>query len=302
LAEDERLARHPRQRPHPAEVDVHRGAPRRHRPGARDRAARADDRDVEVVEGGAARRLPRLQPEREGPDDGVGVLHPPAARRARLGAARSVFLDYNQNAKDRTTASAYSIRPLPDARVSAPLAWSEVPECDPADFTALTMPARFAKIGDPHADMDAHAGSLASLLELAARDEASGIPDAPWPPQYKKMEGEAPRVQPSRAKGAPKKPREKMPLLTVANSPDKKAALEGLERWKARHPETAKHLAIDDVLVDAMRGRSSTWTRVRVNLRHVPEADRPAQETPDPDDDPTREWREAFRSAKRRST
>ncbi|HEY6460746.1 MAG TPA: non-homologous end-joining DNA ligase [Polyangiaceae bacterium] len=204
-----------------------------------------------------------------------------------------VFLDYNQNAKDRTTCSAYSIRPLPDARVSAPLTWNEVPECDPADFTVQTMPERFSTIGDPHAEMDAAAGSLEALLALSERDEAAGIGDAPWPPNYRKMEGEAPRVAPSRAKkaAAPGKGRTKMPLVTVANSPDKEVALAGLERWKARHAEAAAHLAVDDVLVDSMRGRSSTWTRVRVNLRHVPEATRPAQETPDPDDDPTREWR-----------
>jgi bifunctional non-homologous end joining protein LigD len=209
---------------------------------------------------------------------------------------RGVFLDYNQNAKDRTTCSAYSVRPLPDARVSAPLHWEEIPDCDPADFTVLTMPARLAAIGDPHAAMDDAPGSLERLLELAARDEAAGLGDAPWPPHFRKMEGEAARVAPSRAKGASKKagarPRTKMPLIVVANSPDKEAALAGLERWKATHPEAASHLAVDDVLVDAMRGRSSTWTRIRVNLRHVPEAIRPPQEKPDPDDDPTREWRE----------
>ena len=203
-----------------------------------------------------------------------------------------VFLDYNQNAKDRTTCSAYSVRPLPDARVSTPLDWSEVPDCDPADFTIFTVPERFAKIGDPHAGMDAAAGSLEKLLELAARDEAAGLKDAPWPPHFRKMEGEASRVMPSRAKGAAKKPRVKMPLLVVANSPDKAAALAGLERWKAKHAGIAGLLAVDDILVDSMRGRSSTWTRIRINLRHVPEDLRPAQETPDPDDDPTREWRE----------
>jgi bifunctional non-homologous end joining protein LigD len=202
-----------------------------------------------------------------------------------------VFLDYNQNAKDRTTCSAYSVRPLPDARVSTPLHWHEVPDCDPADFTVLTIPGRFAKIGDPHADMDAAAGSLEPLLELAARDEAEGLGDAPWPPHFRKMEGEAPRVAPSRAKRKAKAPRTKMPLVVVANSPDKSAALAGLERWKSKHGEAAKLLAVDDVLVDSMRGRSSTWTRVRVNLRNVPEELRPPQETPDPDDDPTREWR-----------
>jgi bifunctional non-homologous end joining protein LigD len=201
-----------------------------------------------------------------------------------------VFLDYNQNAKDRTTCSAYSVRPLPDARVSAPLYWPEVQNCDPADFTVLTVPKRFSEIGDPHADMDREAGSLEKLLELAAQDEAAGLGDAPWPPHFRKMKGEAARVAPSRAA---KKPRVKMPLLVVANSRHKEAALEGLERWKSKYPEAAQLLAVDDVLVDSMRGRSSTWTRIRVNLRHVPETLRPQQETPDPDDDPTREWRSA---------
>ncbi|MGH9723155.1 MAG: non-homologous end-joining DNA ligase [Bryobacteraceae bacterium] len=203
-----------------------------------------------------------------------------------------VFLDYNQNAKDRTTCSAYSVRPLPDARVSTPLHWHEVPGCEPADFTILTIPKRFAELGDAHASMDSAPGSLEKLLELAAKDEASGLGDAPWPPHFRKMEGEAPRVAPSRAKSAVKKPRTKMPLVVVANSRDRNAAVAGLERWKGKHPEAAKLLAVDDVLVDSMRGRSSTWTRIRVNLRHVPEGLRPPQETPDPDDDPTREWRE----------
>ena len=208
-----------------------------------------------------------------------------------------VFLDYNQNAKDRTTCSAYSVRPLPDARVSTPLHWEEVPDCDPADFTVLTVPKRFADLGDPHREMDSARGSLEKLLELAAKDEAAGLGDAPWPPHFRKMEGEAPRVAPSRARATAKraivkKPPSKVPLLVVANSPDKQAALAGLERWKMRHPEAAALLAVDDVLVDSMRGRSSTWTRIRVNLRNVPEKLRPAQETPDPDEDPTREWRE----------
>ena len=215
-----------------------------------------------------------------------------------------VFLDYNQNAKDRTTCSSYSVRPLPDARVSTPLDWSEVPGCEPADFTVATVPRRFAQAGDPHAAMDEHAGSLDALLELAAKDEAEGLGDAPWPPFFRKT-SEASRVPPSRAAkpkgGAPKDsakaPRAKMPLLVVANSQSKQEALAGLDRWKARHPEAAGHLAIDDVLVDSMRGRSSTWTRIRVNLRNVPEAIRPPQETPDPDDDPTRQWREMHRAA-----
>jgi len=225
-----------------------------------------------------------------------------------------VFLDYNQNAKDRTTSSAYSIRPLPDARVSAPLTWDEVPDCDPADFTVATMPARFATKGDPHLAMNAPeaAGALDSLLELAARDEASGLADAPWPPHFRKMEGEGARVAPSRARKKAAAPadggaaeaaprptgtrRSKMPLVVIANSPDKQAALDGLERWKQKFPRAAAQLAVDDVLVDSMRGRSSTWTRIRVNLRHVPEAERPPQGTPDPDDDPTRGWREAMQA------
>jgi DNA ligase D-like protein (predicted polymerase) len=207
-----------------------------------------------------------------------------------------VFLDYNQNAKDRTTCSAYSVRPVPDARVSTPLFWNEVPDCDPADFTVLTVPGRFAEVGDPHTSMDAEPGSLEKLLELADEDEAAGLGDAPWPPHFRKMEGEAVRVAPSRARGATKKatakkPRAKMPLLVIANSPNKNAALAGLERWKSKHPEAAALLEVDDVLIDSMRGRSSTWTRIRVNLRNVPEELRPSQETPDPDDDPTREWR-----------
>ena len=203
-----------------------------------------------------------------------------------------VFLDYNQNAKDRTTCSAYSVRPLPDARISTPLNWNEVPDCDPADFTMYTVSQRFAKVGDPHAQMDNYPGSLEKLLELADKDEAAGLGDAPWPPHFRKMEREAPRVAPSRAKSAAKQPRVKMPLIVVANSPDKAAALAGLERWKTKHPQVADLLAVDDVLVDSMRGRSSTWTRIRVNLRHVPEQLRPLQESPDPDDDPTRGWRE----------
>jgi bifunctional non-homologous end joining protein LigD len=215
-----------------------------------------------------------------------------------------VFLDYNQNAKDRTTASAYSVRPLPDARVSAPLRWDEVADCDPADFTVLTMPQRFVDLGDPHTGMDAARGSLDSLLELAARDEAAGLADAPWPPHFRKAQDEAPRVAPSRAKTAAKvdkpaakrtatkAPRSKMPLLVIANSPSEEAANAGLERWKSKFPDVSALLAIDDVLVDRMRGKSSTWTRIRINLRHVPEELRPPQETPDPDDDPTRAWRD----------
>ena len=209
-----------------------------------------------------------------------------------------VFLDYNQNAKDRTTASAFSVRPLPDARVSTPLSWSEVPDCDPADFTVLSVPRRYAEQGDPHAAMDQRPGSLESLLELAARDEAAGLGDAPWPPHFRKAAGEGPRVAPSRAKANPKEkvanapeakaPRVRAPLIVIAKSGDRDAALAGLERWKLAHPEVTALLAVDDVLIDSMRGRSSNWTRVRVNLRHVPPALRPSPATPDPDDDPTR--------------
>ena len=167
------------------------------------------------------------------------------------------------------------------------------PTASPADFTILTMPNRFEEIGDPHAGMNAAPGSLEKLLELAAKDEAAGLADAPWPPHFRKMEGEAPRVAPSRAKSAAQKPpRTKMPLVVVANSPDKKRCAGGpgkMEKQTSRRRPAL--LAVDDVLVDSMRGRSSTWTRIRVNLRHVPEALRPPQETPDPDDDPTREWR-----------
>jgi hypothetical protein len=168
------------------------------------------------------------------------------------------------------------------------------------------MPARFADIGDRHADMDAHAGSLDALLELSARHEAEGEGDAPWPPQYRKREGEPPRVQPSKrrktSKGAQPKPagaksskttgtaaktgrrRSKHPLIEIGRAQERDDALAGLERWKARHPEAAKHLEPADVLVDAMRGRYRTWTRIRVNLRHVPEALRPPQEPLDPDE------------------
>jgi bifunctional non-homologous end joining protein LigD len=204
---------------------------------------------------------------------------------------KGVFLDYNQNAKDRTTASAYSVRPLPDARVSAPLSWDEVPDSEPEDFTVLTMPKRYAKIGDPHSKMDQAVGSLEKLLELAKRDEKEGLGDAPWPPHYHKMKGEGKRVAPSRAK---------KPLIVIANSTDKQAALDGLERWKKKNAKVAKLLAPEDVLVDSMRGRSSTWTRIRVNLQNVPEKMRPKQGTPDPDDDPTREWRQL--SARRRKS
>jgi DNA ligase D-like protein (predicted polymerase) len=195
-----------------------------------------------------------------------------------------VFLDYNQNAKDRTVASAYSVRPTPDARVSAPLAWDEVDACRPEDFTLATMPARFAAIGDRHAGIDAAAASLDTLLELSARQEAEGLGDAPWPPHYRKQPGEAPRVAPSKRRTSTQ------PLIEIGRAREKDDALAGFERWKARHPEAGAHLEPADVLVDALRGRYRTWTRVRVNLRHVPAAQRPAQEPLDPNEDMAAEW------------
>ncbi|HZT76757.1 MAG TPA: non-homologous end-joining DNA ligase [Vicinamibacterales bacterium] len=183
-----------------------------------------------------------------------------------------VFLDYNQNAKDRTIAAAYSIRPTPDARVSAPLAWDEVDAADPRDFTLRTMPARLRDVGDPHDAMDAHAFALDALLELAARQAREGQGDAPWPPHYRRQRDEPARVQPSRKRTS------KKPVIEVARAKKKSDALDGLEQWKARHPTAASHLHESDVLVDAMRGRFTTWTRIRVNLEHVPVELRPAQE------------------------
>ena len=221
-----------------------------------------------------------------------------------------VFVDYNQNAKDRTVASAYSVRPTPDARVSTPLTWDEVAGCQPEVFTIDTVPDRFAKLGDPWRGMDEAAGSLEPLLSLAERDEAAGMPDAPWPPHYDKQAGEPPRVQPSKRRTAARaaapaaraaeepaaKPasqiqptgrrRSTMPLIEVARAASKDEALAGLDRWKERHATVWPYLEPADVLVDSMRGRSSTWTRIRLNLRHVPEAERPPQEELDVDYDP----------------
>src|SRR5215831_5981470 len=224
-----------------------------------------------------------------------------------------VFVDYNQNAKDRTIASAYSVRPTPDARVSTPLAWDEVPDCRPEAFTIDTMPERFALLGDVGAGIDAAVGSLGPLLELAARDEAAGLPDAPWPPHFVKQAGEQPRVQPSKrrapaaapsgsaspsesasppesAESSPRSPtgrrRSSMPLIEVARAATRAEAMAGLDRWKQRHPEAWSRLQPADVLVDSMRGRSSTWTRIRLNLRNVAEAERPPQEPLEVDYDP----------------
>ncbi len=195
-----------------------------------------------------------------------------------------VFVDYNQNAKDRTIASAYSVRPTADARVSAPLRWDEIDHCDPRDFTLASMPRRFARIGDRHAGIDEKPGSLAPLLGLSERHEREGLGDAPWPPHYKKQPDEPARAQPSRRRVP------KHPLIEIGRARSRQDALAGLERWKARHPEAAAHLAPADVLVDSMRGRSSTWTRIRVNLRHVPEEIRPAQEPLDPDEKTLSSW------------
>src|ERR1700751_5113334 len=212
-----------------------------------------------------------------------------------------VFVDYNQNAKDRTVASAYSVRPLPDARVSMPLRWYEVPSCDPAAFTIDTVPARFAELGDPWAAMDAEVGSLEALLAQSARDEASSLPDAPWPPHYESQGGKEPRVNPSKrpTPSPPGRRHPTKPLIEVARAATKAEAMEGLERWKARHSDVWPHLHPADVLVDAMRGRSSAWYRIRLNLEHVAEDERPEQEPLEVDYDP---WggfdpREARRNA-----
>lgn len=221
-----------------------------------------------------------------------------------------VFLDYNQNAKDRTVASAYAVRPTQDARVSAPVTWDELDQCELADFTLRTMPARFAQLGDRHAAIDDSAGSLESLLELSRRQEAEGLGDAPWPPHHAKQVGEPKRVMPSRAKkaaltplartsvappgsgtaAAPKQTarrREpKVPLIEIGRAAKKPDVLAGLARWRARHPGASAQLLPSDVLLDAMRGRSSTWYKVRINLSHVADADRPPQEPLDPDEAP----------------
>ncbi len=259
LAQDQRFTRNARECADRAALDLRRGAPRGARAVARSRAA----------------RCPRWP--------------------ARNGGRRSVTACSSTTTRTRRIA-----RPAP----RIPCARFPTPVC-PRRFTGMrsptasrpTSPCSRFRSASPRSAIRTQAWTprrvrSKSLLELAAKDEAAGLGDAPWPPHFRKMEGEAPRVAPSRAKSAAKKPRTKMPLLVVANSPDKEAALAGLERWKSKHPEAAELLAVDDVLVDSMRGRSSTWTRIRVNLRHVPEALRPPQETPDPDDDPTREWRE----------
>ncbi len=237
-----------------------------------------------------------------------------------------VFIDYNQNAKDRTVASAYSVRPVPDARVSAPVTWDELPQCELGDFTLATVPARYARVGDPAAGMDEAVGSLDALLELSQQQEKAGLGDAPWPPHYAKAAGEPPRVMPSRARkprtedGAeagdrttepaeptpaeptPAEPtpadrpapppsptgrrKSTRPLIEIARAATKAEALAGFERWKARHDAIAAYLEPADVLVDGMRGRFTLWYRIRVNLEHVPESERPPQGPLESDYDP----------------
>ena len=190
-----------------------------------------------------------------------------------------VFVDYNQNAKDHTTASAYSVRPTPDARVSAPLRWDEVADCDPSLFTLSTVPARYARIGDPGEGIDEAVGSLAGLLELAARQAEQGFSEEP-------PTGEVPAPAPGKSVGPTGRRRTSAPLIEIARAATQSEAMAGLERWRARHPEVWPLLEPNDVLVDSMRGRSTAWTRIRVNLQHVPEADRPAQEVLEVDYDP----------------
>ncbi len=207
---------------------------------------------------------------------------------------QGVFLDYNQNARDRTTCCAYSVRARDDARVSMPLAWDDFLVADPAEFTLRTVPAMYKARGDAHAAIDNHAGSLDALLELADRQEAEGQADAPWPPHFAKQAGEAPRVAPSRARGAAKgaggtrKP--KFPVITIAQAKLKPDALAGLERWKARWPEVTAKLSPEDILVDTNRGRATAWYRVRINLKNVPADMHPPQEEPDPNYDPRTEY------------
>ncbi|HUR34290.1 MAG TPA: non-homologous end-joining DNA ligase [Vicinamibacterales bacterium] len=222
-----------------------------------------------------------------------------------------VFLDYNQNAKDRTIAGAYSVRPRPDARVSAPLTWDEIADAEPGDFTLRTMPARFAAVGDRHEAIDRHVCSLEPLLDLSARQEAEGLGDAPWPPHYKRQAGEPTRVAPSRRRRtapssdgtvpvAKRRRRSTHPLVEIARAREKEHALAGLERWKARHAGVAGYLEPADILVDAMRGRFRTWTRIRINLQHVPEEMRPAQEALDPDDE-VNDWEVSGERPRRRT-
>lgn len=203
---------------------------------------------------------------------------------------QGVFLDYNQNARDRTTCCAYSVRAREDARVSMPLSWDDFLVADPAEFTLRTVPAIYKARGDAHAAIDDQPGSLDKLLELADRQEAEGQSDAPWPPHFAKGAGEGPRVAPSRARGGTSKRKSSMPVITIAQAKLKPDALAGLERWKARYPEVAAKLAPEDILVDTNRGRATAWYRVRINLKNVPAAEHPPQEEPDPNYDPRSEY------------
>jgi len=195
---------------------------------------------------------------------------------------RGVFVDYNQNAKDHTTASQYSVRPVPEAWVSTPLYWDEVADCEPSSYTARTVPERYATIGDPSAGIDESPCSLEALLEHATKLKVK-VPAArtrtapPGPPR-------------TRVGGPTGRRRSSMPLVEIAKAKGKDEAMEGLDRWKARHPELVSYLEPADILVDSMRGRSSAWYRIRVNLRHVPQEQRPEQEALEIDYDPRAEW------------
>ena len=271
LAQDIRVAGHPHQRAHRAALDVPAGAPRGAGPGARRRAACPGAGHQPLVEGGAPRRVHRLQPERQGPHGRLRLLRAPDARRAGVHAAA---LGGRARLRDGGLHAGDGARPVS------------------------------RRAGDAADGIDDAVGSLEALLELSARHEAEGLGDAPWPPHYAKPEGEPPRVAPSKQRrptseygpSAAPRPRRpaaarrwlatdahgpaptSIPVVEIARAEYKEQALEGLERWKARHPEVVPHLEPADVLVDSMRGRSTAWYRVRVNLIHVPAADRPAQE------------------------
>lgn len=221
--------------------------------------------------------LARIRPEWEYPDvrRAAETLAREVENRAPgLATARwwkeergeSVFVDFNQNAKDRTVASAYSIRPLPDARVSTPLTWEELRERRPEEFTVLTVPERFVAIGDPHAGIDTAAGSLEGLLALA--------------------EQMGPAEKPPRGSDGSGRRASTMPLIEVARTKTKPEALDALDEWKRRYPEATAALHPADVMLDGMRGSSSLWYRVRINLQHVPDATRPPQEALIADYDP----------------
>jgi hypothetical protein len=190
---------------------------------------------------------------------------------------RGVFVDFNQNAKDRTVASAYSVRATPDARVSTPLHWDEVADSKPEAFTIATVPSRFAEIGDPWAPMDDTVGSLDRLLMLA---EEMGPPE------------QAPKGSGERPDGAPGRRQSKKPLIEIARTKTKDEAMAALDTWRDRYSAVAEWLQPADVLVDGMRGPSSIWYRIRINLEHVPADQRPPQEELIADYSP---WRGALR-------